>query len=328
MPPLRHIQDRRSHAWRIGRLRMACISAPAFLDWHGWYTDHVHSKPPSGGLQEVRTHGTAAWRHAVLALAGAGSVFAAFAWPAFPQAPAYHQMADQRAWLGIPNALNVLSNLPFAVVGLAGLLVVFGRGSHGKPLFHDQWERWPYAALFGGLVLTAFGSGYYHIAPDNPRLVWDRLPMTLCFTGFLTAVLAERVSLRVARRLFGPLLAAGIASVAYWHWTELQNAGDLRFYTLMQAGSLILVLLILALHRSRYAGTEYLGAALAAYAAAKGLETADAGVFALGNIVSGHTLKHVAAAGAVACIAAMLRARRPRQTNTRSTRRPMAHSTE
>jgi hypothetical protein len=124
-------------------------------------------------------------------------------------------------------------------------------------------------------VLTTFGSSYYHFAPDNSRLVWDRLPMTLGFMGLLTAILAERVSVRLARQLLGPLLTLGAASVSYWYWTELQHAGDLRFYLLVQFGSLILVLLRLALYPARYAGTGYLASGLALYAAAKGLETAD-----------------------------------------------------
>lgn len=248
-------------------------------------------------------------RHVALAVAVAGSVIAAFASPALPQPLAYHQMADQRMWLGVPNAINVLSNLPFALVGLAGLAVTFRRGAPGAPLFRDEWERWPYATLFAGVALTTIGSGYYHLEPDNARLVWDRLPMTLGFMGLLTAVVAERVGPGVARRLLMPLLTAGAASVAYWYWTELKNAGDLRFYLLVQFGSLILVLLMLALYPARYAGTQYLVAGLVAYTAAKGLETADAAIFSLGQVVGGHTLKHLAAAGGVWCLVAMLRAR-------------------
>lgn len=218
-------------------------------------------------------------------------------------------MADERAWAGIPNCLNVLSNLPFAVVGLLGLAATFGRGDRPSP-FVARWERWPYAALFAGVALTALGSSYYHLAPDNARLVWDRLPMTIGFMGLLTAVFAERVSVSLGRWLFAPLLVAGAASVGYWHWSEVHNAGDLRPYLLVQFGSLLLIVLLLVLYPTRYAGTGYLVVGLAAYAAAKGLELADRSIFGFGQIVSGHTLKHLAAAGGVAGLAVMLRARR------------------
>jgi len=226
-----------------------------------------------------------------------------------PQSLAYHLMADQRSLVGIPNWLNVISNLPFAVVGWFGLAVTFDRGLNRTSPFSDSWERWPYAALFAGVMLTSVGSSYYHLAPDNARLVWDRLPMAVGFMGLLTALLAERVSLTVARWLFAPLLSAGAASVAYWYWTELQGVGDLRFYFLVQFGSLLLVSLILLLYPARYPGTKYLVAALAMYAAAKGFEVADQPIFRLGEIVSGHTLKHLVAAGGVACLVGMLRAR-------------------
>ena len=122
-------------------------------------------------------------------------------------------------------------------------------------------------------------------------------------------LLAERLSLRLGRRLFGPLLFIGAVSVAYWYWSELQHAGDLRLYLLVQFGSLILVVLLLAFYPSRYGGTGYLVAGLVAYTAAKGLELADREIFAIGHIVSGHTLKHLAAAGGVMCLVAMLRIR-------------------
>lgn len=227
-----------------------------------------------------------------------------------PQDPAYHLFADRRPWLGIPNGLNVLSSLAFAVVGLLGLAVTFARKPGARP-FSDSWQRWPYAAFFAGTALTAAGSAYYHLDPDNARLAWDRLPMTLGFMGLLTAVLAERAGVSIARRLFVPLLALGAGSILYWYWSELQGSGDLRFYGLVQFGSLLVILLLISLYPARYSGTGYLIAALAVYAAAKGFELADQRVFALGEVVSGHTLKHLVAAGAVACIAAMIRVRTP-----------------
>jgi len=248
-------------------------------------------------------------RHSILILAVLGTLVAVFGRASIPQPSAYHLFADRRSFLGIPNFLNVVSNLPFAVVGLLGLATTFSRGRNGTMPFADPWERWPCAALFAGVTITALGSSYYHLAPDNARLVWDRLPMAIGFMGLFTALLAERVSMSLARWLFAPLLVLGAASVAYWYWSELQNAGDLRLYFLVQFGSLLLVVMLLVLYPPRYRGTRYLVVGLAAYAAAKFLEVADQQVFALGNIVSGHTLKHLVAAAGVACLIAMLRVR-------------------
>ncbi len=248
-------------------------------------------------------------RHGVLVLTIIVAGLAVFAMPPVAQGSAYHEMADQRSFLGLPNALNVLSNLPFAFIGFFGLVAVTGDERRQRLLFRDRWVRWPYLALFGGTVLTAAGSAYYHLAPSNARLVWDRLAMAIGFAGLVTAVIAERVSARAGRLLFGPLVVLGIASVASWYWTELAGRGDLRLYALVQFGSLFVVVMILLLYRERDSGTPYLVAGLLAYGVAKVCELADQPIFARGHIVSGHTLKHVAAAGDVACIAAMLRTR-------------------
>jgi hypothetical protein len=245
-----------------------------------------------------------AWRHAVdILLVGAAIACAAvvLAMPRIPQAPDYHRFADTRTLFGVPNALNVVSNAPFAVVGLAGLIVALrGRA------FADAVERRSYVVFFAGVTLTTFGSAWYHLAPDNDRLVWDRLPMAIGFMALLTAVVADRVSVRAGRVLLFPLLVAGCASVLYWHWTETRGTGDLRFYLLVQFGSLVAIVLMLCLYRSRYSGAEYLVAGLAAYAAAKGFELGDRIIFDATYVVSGHTLKHLAAGAGVALVAVML----------------------
>src|SRR5215467_11057452 len=117
--------------------------------------------------------------------------------PPIPQPQWYHMFADQRRLLGIPNFNNVVSNLPFAAVGLWGLVFLirpsFGRdGRH----FLDRRERWPYLFVFVGLILTGVGSSYYHLQPDNMRLVWDRLPLVIVWMSLLAAIVAERMSLR------------------------------------------------------------------------------------------------------------------------------------
>jgi predicted membrane channel-forming protein YqfA (hemolysin III family) len=243
-------------------------------------------------------------------IAAALATLAVFLWPRIPQDPDYHVMADQRTCLGIANCFNVLSNIPFAIVGIAGLAATYGRGQ-SRSYSIDAWERLSYATLFVGVTATAAGSSYYHLAPDNARLVWDRLPMTLGFMGLLTALMSERVNSHAGRWLLGPLVVLGTASVLYWYWSELRDAGDLRLYVIVQFGSLIVIALLLALYKSRYTGSAYLVAGLIMYGAAKLLELADGPIFALGGIVSGHTLKHLAAAAAVACVAWMRHVRRP-----------------
>jgi hypothetical protein len=218
----------------------------------------------------------------------------------------YHNFADQRAFLAVPNFLNVISNAPFLIAGVWGLRLVMGlRESAGRP-FIAPVERWPYLILSVGVALTCFGSAYYHLAPGNARLVWDRLPMTLAFMSLLSAMLMERVNLRAGLFALGPLLVLGLASVVHWYASEMRGAGDLRLYFMVQFYTLLLILLILGLFPARYTRGRDLVVATGFYVLAKILETMDRPIFDLGRIISGHTLKHLAAALAVFWIFRML----------------------
>ena len=231
--------------------------------------------------------------------------------PRLPQPLDYHNFADQRTFLSVPNFFNVISNAPFLLVGVWGLLLVLGlRETAGQP-FMTPVERWPYLILFVGVALTCFGSAYYHLAPDNARLVWDRLPMTLGFMSLLSALLMERVNLRAGLMALGPLLLLGLASVAQWYASELRGAGDLRLYLMVQFYTLLLILLILGLFPARYTRGADLVVAMGFYVLAKLFEVLDRRIFNLGHVISGHTLKHLAAALGVYWIFRMLAHRRP-----------------
>jgi hypothetical protein len=225
--------------------------------------------------------------------------------PPIPQPLSYHNFADHRGWLGIPNFGDVVSNVPFAIVGMWGLIVLC---APNKVRFTDPRERWLYLIMFAGLILTAAGSAYYHLAPDNARLVWDRIPIMIVFMALLSAVLAERVSDAVGLALFPVLQAAGIGSVLLWRASELAGHGDLRFYAAVQVYSILVLLLVLLLPAKYTRGYDF-AAVVGLYVLAKILEETDRSVFSLGHIVSGHTLKHIAAAMASYWILRMLQKR-------------------
>ncbi|MEH6357918.1 MAG: protein phosphatase 2C-like protein [Pseudomonadales bacterium] len=202
------------------------------------------------------------------------------------QDPAYHLFADHRQWWLIPNTLDVLSNLPFVFVGIMGLQHCALHREH--PLF------WPFLAIFIGVFCTAYGSAFYHWAPGNQTLVWDRLPMTIAFMGLFSLVLADRIDMRWAKALW-PLLMLGVASVWYWAWTEVQGVGDLRPYALIQFLPMLLIPLMLIMYPApRRDFGCYIGL-ICCYGLAKVLEYFDVWVFELTGLVSGHTLKHLAA---------------------------------
>ena len=162
--------------------------------------------------------------------------------------------------------------------------------------------------MFPALILTAWGSAYYHLAPNNARLVWDRLPIMIVFMALLAAVIAERVSVSAGLALFPVLEAVGVASVLYWRSSELRGHGDLRFYAAVQVYAILILLLALLLPPRYTRGSDF-AVVVGFYALAKILEESDRQVFAIGHIVSGHTLKHLAAAAAGYWVLRMLRMR-------------------
>jgi len=228
-------------------------------------------------------------------------VAAALAWglffPAVVQPQAYHRFADTRALLGVVNAFDTLSNLAFLLVGALGLLFLWREhATGGSGRFRSPLELRAYWVFFAGVALTSAGSAYYHLAPNDATLVWDRLPMTIAFMSLLAAVISERISLRAGRLLLAPLVLLGLASVVYWRWSALAGFENLRPYLAVQFGSIAIVLAISLLYRSRYTHGHVIFVLAAFYGIAKVTEVFDREIYALGQWASGHTLKHLAAA--------------------------------
>jgi hypothetical protein len=218
--------------------------------------------------------------------------------PAFPQPPAYHDFADQRRWLGVPNLLNVISNLPFLLVAWLGWRVL-SRPGDGRP------GSLPFALLFLALAATGLGSVYYHLAPDNARLFWDRLPMSLGFAALVTTVIAERRPTRGPWLLL-TLAGSGLASLLWWRYSARLGMENLLPYLAFQAWSLLTLVWLPLLFPAR--DTPYLIGAVPLYGAALAAEQLDRLLFAWGGLLSGHTLKHLLAALALYQIVRLLRA--------------------
>ncbi len=168
-----------------------------------------------------------------------------------------------------------------------------------------------YVVFFAGVFLTGFGSAYFHYTPGNSTLVWDRLPMTLGFMGFLAIIGGEHISMPAARRMLVPLLIVGAGSVIYWNITETRGAGDLRPYAIVQFLPMLLIPLILLLYRSAYDKVGFLWFMIALYAFSKLFEEFDSETYEIGQLISGHSIKHVVAAVSAVVFLHGLHTRRP-----------------
>ena len=231
------------------------------------------------------------WRESLLLLLALAAVVVVFQLPPLAQDPSYHQFFDARTLFGVANFCNVSSNLAFVCVGLFGLW-------HLRSIQSGHLKT-AYLIFCSGICLIGLGSAYYHYEPTPNSLVWDRLPMTIAFMALFVMVLADRVNARVAKLLLWPLLSAGLLSVAYWYWTELNGQGDLRAYVLIQFSPMLLIPVMLLLFAKGVMRRAWLWGTIATYGVAKVAEHFDEAIFHATGMISGHSIKHMLGAVAV-----------------------------
>ena len=215
----------------------------------------------------------------------------------------YHEFADQTRLFGIPHFADVISNLGFALAALWGWRVLTPAPDR-EPLRYG-WVG--YRLFLVGVFLTACGSSYYHLAPDNSSLVWDRLPIALSCAGLLAGVWGDVWQ----KRADVPVIVLGvfgIISVLWWQFTEQSGVGDLRPYLYLQAMPLLLIPLWQWAHRAARSERLAFGMAIAFYVLAKWAELNDHAIAAFGYL-TGHTLKHLLATAAVMVVVMRLRRR-------------------
>jgi hypothetical protein len=225
----------------------------------------------------------------VVLLALLGACFAA---GDFLQTLTDERYVDTRSFLGVPNFFNVASNVAFLLVGAAGLRLC---AESRHPPAVASW-----CVFYAGMLLTACGSAWFHLAPSDATLLWDRAGMVIAFVGLLFGVLQESTALRMGVALLAPALLFSLASVWWWRRT-----GDMRVYAWVQLAPLAGAGLSVILNWLPAAMRRALAASFACYLLAKLAELYDAGIYTLtAHAVSGHTLKHLLAAASGAVILA------------------------
>lgn len=197
------------------------------------------------------------------------------------QDPTYHNFSDNRAFLKIPNFWNVVSNLPFLIVGILGIYKL-----RSGDIIKNQ-----FIVFFIGIALVSFGSAYYHLNPNDETLVLDRLPMTIGFMALFSALVSEFINLRFGKSLLIPALIIGLSSILYWVVIK-----DLSFYLAVQFIPMLAIPVLLLFFRSRYNLVAGYWLLLIAYVIAKVLEIYDYETHAFFGFISGHSLKHIFAA--------------------------------
>lgn len=221
--------------------------------------------------------------------------FSIFFFDPYPQRLEYHNFADKRPIFGIQNSFDVLSNLPFSLFGIIGLIF---------------WSKYPttsarksWFVAFLGVFLVGIGSAYYHYNPNNQTLIWDRLPLTVGFMGVLSALLTMCISEAWEKYLLPGLIALGAISVFYWAAYD-----DLRLYFYVQAIPLVVIPFVVVLFDSSKVEKAPLAFGLLFYLLAKITEFSDVKIFEFTNqMISGHTIKHLLASLTVLALADLVK---------------------
>lgn len=235
-------------------------------------------------------------RLGLLAVAGIAVFVSIFA-HSMPQPRAYHLFADARSCLGIPNFFNTASNLGFLAAGASMLILLYTRRRKFAGMFIERGELWIFVVLYAATLMVTFGSGYYHLVPDNARLFWDRLPMTLVASAFVGTIVADRFGARAGVWSLVVLFVLSCGSLAYWLATQSLAQDNVWPYIATVYGSLAFAVVAMALFPSRYTHAHAAWITLAIYIIAMAFDTwLDAPLYAGGAILSGHSLKHLLAA--------------------------------
>lgn len=250
-------------------------------------------------MVEILLSSKCLWKHLLVIALVLGSLLILVLQNPIHQDLDYHHFADTRVLLGIVNFQNVISNLPFVVVGLAGVGFFMKRT-------HDE-SKIAWQLFFVGIALVGLGSIYYHFNPNSQTLLWDRLPMAMGFMALFAALLGELIKASLTRLLLFPMIMIGFSSVMAWHWFD-----DLRLYVWVQFMPMLVIPVMLLLYRKRYTHTYLLVLAMLIYVLAKVLEVFDLEIFfLLQNTIGGHAMKHIVAATGSAALLWMLCVRKP-----------------
>ncbi|KAH7572453.1 hypothetical protein JRO89_XS04G0258700 [Xanthoceras sorbifolium] len=213
-------------------------------------------------------------------------LFLMFATPKIPLSPHHHLFADMRNFFGVPNTLNVITIFPFLIVGVMGFVICL-QGSFFNISFRG--EVWGWALFYAGIAAVAFGSAYYHLKPDDDRVMWDTLPTMIAFSSLFSCFLVERVGMRI-----GLSCLIALVSVAFLSMNYARTFNDFRLCMTFQLIPCIVIPGLTLLFTPKYTHSRYWLYAAGVHLVAKFEAVADRKIYRANHyIISGHSLEHL-----------------------------------
>ncbi|XP_057960142.1 uncharacterized protein LOC131152332 isoform X2 [Malania oleifera] len=206
--------------------------------------------------------------------------------PKIPHSPRHHIFADMRNFLGVPNTLNVFTNFPFLVIGVLGLVFCL-QGDFF--LISSRGEFLVWAWFYAGITAMAFGSAYYHLKPDDNRVMWDSLPMIIAYSSLFSALIVERVGEVIGLACLLLLLGVAVLSTVCERWFN-----DLRLCMMFQLIPCVAIPVTAYTFLPKYTHSKYWLWASGVYLLAKFEAVADKKIYNISYyFMSGHSLEHL-----------------------------------
>nr|VDD34004.1 unnamed protein product [Brassica oleracea] len=226
----------------------------------------------------------------------------------------HHVFADKRNFMGVPNTLNVMTNFPFLIIGVLGFVLCLGGSFFNISL---KGEIWGWTLFYASVSSLAFGSAYYHLKPDDNRIVWDTLPILIAYSSLFSSFLVERAGERVGLSCLVLLLFISVLSVAYARQVQIEVIicvlvdgrvfNDLRLCLTFQLIPCLAIPVMTVLLPPKYTHSRFWLLATAAHAVSKIEGLADSKIYNFnGYTISGHSLGHLCSALAMLLLTVML----------------------
>lgn len=199
-----------------------------------------------------------------------------------------HGYADSRSWLGVPNAMNVLASVPVLACAVWGWRAT--AASTWPRELQLPWRGFHACAIVSSLVAMA-----YHAWPLDASFLLSRMAQSGAFLLLGLGLMAEGVDLRFGGALAcasatGVAAAAGSA-VAMSNYFGL--GFDMRPLLLLEILPVLLIPAGAISLAGRYTRRSDWSFVLLVYATSRTFESADAGILAATEWVSGHSLMHL-----------------------------------
>ncbi|KAJ8774810.1 hypothetical protein K2173_017256 [Erythroxylum novogranatense] len=200
---------------------------------------------------------------------------------------------------GVPNTLNVITNFPFLIVGVVGFILSLQGCLFNISL---RGEVWGWTLFFAGIVGMSFGSAYYHLKPDDARIMWDALPMMIAYSSLLSCFMVERLGQRIGLSCLFGLLLVVLLSMVY-----ARTFNDLRLCMLFQLIPCIVIPGLAFLYPAKYTHSKYWLWAAGVCILSKFEAAFDRKIYNANRyFISGHSLEHLCSAVVPVLLAIML----------------------